>query len=222
MIHHIGMFKINLTKENSQKGFTLIEMMVSVSIFSIVVMIALGAILTVLDANRKARTLTEVMNNMNFSVEMITRSLKTGVEPYFEVLNTNEEGETLGVLSVGSIILDESGFQRERTRYRFMKDGDRGYIARCSNFDYNSSSCTEDEWQPITSELVDVSRFDVTMVGACEQSPCSESDLIQPRTQIFISGTVQVNQNISSDFSLQTTVSQRRLNLQGSELDVQS
>ncbi|MEY2702093.1 MAG: hypothetical protein RLY43_726 [Bacteroidota bacterium] len=204
------MFKINLTKENSQKGFTLIEMLVAVAIFSIVVVIALGAILTILDANRKARTLTEVMNNMNFSVEMITRSLKTGVEPDFSFIDG-------GTLSVGSIILDESGFQRERTRYSLKTEGDRGYIAKCSNFDYESNDCSTDEWQPITSDLVDVNTFEVLVVGAG-----TNSDGIQPRTQILISGEVRINENISSDFSLQTTVSQRRLNLDGSEMDVQS
>jgi prepilin-type N-terminal cleavage/methylation domain-containing protein len=207
------MFKNNFKKENTQKGFTLVEMMVAVAIFSIVVMISLGAILTVLDANRKARTLTEVMNNMNFSIEMITRSLKTGVEPDYEQLASNEEGENFFILSVGSIILDESGFQREKTRYRLMKDGERGYIARCTNF---SDICSSDEWDPITSDLVDVDRFEAFVVGYG-----TENDGVQPRTQLFISGTVRVNENISSDFSLQTTVSQRRLNLQGSESDTQ-
>jgi hypothetical protein len=60
--------------------------------------------------------------------------------------------------------------------------------------------------------LVDVKEFNVGVFG--------KNDLNQPRTQIFISGTVQVNEKISSSFSLQTTVSQRRLNLTGSELDL--
>lgn len=211
------MFKINLKKENKNRGFTLVEMLVAVSIFAIVVMISLGAILTVLDANRKARTLTEVMNNLNFSVEMITRSLKTGVEPYYSFTDG-------GTLNVGAIILDESGFQREKTSYKFVPGpvGGKGYIARCSKVignysslqDYYDDDCATDDWLPITSDMVDIERFDVIVAGI--------SDGNQPRTQIFISGKVQISERISSDFSLQTTVSQRRLNLVGSELDIGS
>ncbi len=206
------MFKINSKNNNSQRGFTLVEMLVSVAIFSIVVMIALGAILTILDANRKARTLTEVMNNLNFSMEMITRSLKTGVEP-------NQDN---GVLVVGAIILDEEGFKREKTQYRLEEDdNDRGYISRCavvvnSSQGYESASCSEGDWMPITSDMVDIDRFDILVTATRAEN----DGVIQPRTQLFIKGTVQISDRISSDFSLQTTVSQRRLNLVGSELDI--
>lgn len=197
------MINFNFKKENGKRGFTLIEMMVSVAIFSIVVMISLGAILTILDANRKARTLTEVMNNLNFSVEMITRSLKTGVEPVVS-------GDTL---EVGSIVLEEDGFQREKTSYKQSTAGDgvRKYISQCVT-DYELE-CGPDDWTAITSDQVNIEKFDVFVIGT--------DDGNQPRTQIFISGTVRINEKISSDFSLQTTVSQRRLNLTGSELETE-
>lgn len=194
-------------KLQNNKGFTLVEMMVSVAIFSIVVMISLGAILTILDANRKARTLTEVMNNLNFSIEMITRSLKTGVEPDYFLSDR--------ILHVNAIVLDESGFQREKTRYwRDEDQNGRGFIAQCVNTS-EDVNCDPSQWVPITSDLVDIESFEVLVVGGG-----SNNDLIQPRTQIVISGTVQVNEKISSSFSLQTSVSQRRLNIVGSELDV--
>lgn len=199
------MFNLNFQKGNNKRGFTLIEMMVSVAIFSIVVMISLGAILTILDANRKARTLTEVMNNLNFSVEMITRSLKTGVEPIV----------TAGVLEVGAIVLEEDGFKREKTSYKLSLDGDgeRGYISQCISTYNAGDECSAGDWVAITSEQVDIERFDRFVVGS------DTNGGTQPRTQIFIAGTVRINEKISSDFSLQTTVSQRRLNLAGSELE---
>lgn len=194
------------TETKNNRGFTLVEMLVSVAIFSIVVLITLGAILTVLDANRKSRTLTEVMNNLNFSMEMITRSLKTGVEPNY----------TAGVLYVDAIVLEEEGFQRERTRYKLSTDGDgeRGYISQCTNNDYTDWNCDASGWSPITSDLVDIDKFEIMVVA-----PGKNNDGAQPRTQILIAGTVRINEKISSSFSLQTSVSQRRLNLTGSELD---
>lgn len=205
------MIKINSKRKNSKRGFTLVEMLVSVGIFSIVVMISLGAILTILDANRKARTLTEVMNNLNFSMEMITRSLKTGVEP----------DQDNGTLIVGAIILDEEGFKREKTQYKLEEQDGRGFISRCavvvtSSSQYESASCASGDWMPITSDMVDIDRFDL-LVTATQNA---NDGVIQPRTQLFIKGTVKISDRISSDFSLQTTVSQRRLNLVGSELDI--
>ncbi len=201
-------------KENKQKGFTLIEMLVSVALFSIVVMISLGAILTILDANRKARTLTEVMSNLNFAVEMITRSLKTGVEPQ----NGQVDG---GWVSVDSIVLseDDAGterFKRQKTRYKKMEDSGRGYIAVCSDFDFEDNGCPSKDWSAITSEMIDVQQFETIVVGGGKNN-----DNTQPRVHIFLKGTVKINAKISSDFSLQTTVSQRRLNLVGSEADTE-
>lgn len=60
-----------------KKGFTLIEMLVSIALFSIVITIAIGSIFTIIDSSRKSQTLTLVMNNLNFALETMTRDLKT-------------------------------------------------------------------------------------------------------------------------------------------------
>jgi prepilin-type N-terminal cleavage/methylation domain-containing protein len=63
-----------------KKGFTLIELMVAVTIFSIVMVISMGAILTVVDGNKKNQTMQVAINNLNFAVESMTRSIKTGYD----------------------------------------------------------------------------------------------------------------------------------------------
>jgi prepilin-type N-terminal cleavage/methylation domain-containing protein len=63
-----------------KKGFTLIELMVSVTIFAIVMVISMGAILTVVDGNKKNQTMQVAINNLNFAVESMTRSIKTGYD----------------------------------------------------------------------------------------------------------------------------------------------
>ena len=190
----MNLFELKKKKEKSQNGFTLIELMVAVAIFSIVLVVAMGAILTILDANRKARTLTEVMNNLNFSLESVTRSIKTGVEP------TYDTGEN--ILSVTSIDLDAGNFSREIIEYRRNTTTEgRGYLERRVGGTGN--------WSPITSEVIDIKRFEVTVAGT--------ADFNQPRTQLTIQGEVSINEKIASDFTIQTTVSQRKLNLEGSE-----
>lgn len=203
MLHHCT--KKEITKH--VRGFTLIELMVAVAIFSIVLMMALGTVLTIMDANRKARTLTEVMNNLNFSLESVTRSLKTGVEP--------ELDDTVAppILRVIAIVLEEDvagdRFRRETIEYQLRDATDgRGFIGR---------RVDGGEWIPITSDQVDITRFNFTVAGTADCVP--PADCHQPRTQISMEGDVRVNDKISSSFSLQTTVSQRKLNLEGSEVD---
>jgi prepilin-type N-terminal cleavage/methylation domain-containing protein len=60
------------------KGFTLIEIIVSVAIFVIVMTIAIGAVLSAVDANRKAQSISVVINNLNLAVESMVRDLRTG------------------------------------------------------------------------------------------------------------------------------------------------
>ena len=59
-------------------GFTLVEMIVAVFVFSIVMLAATGALFSMLEANRKAQTIKTVVNNLNFALESMTRSIRVG------------------------------------------------------------------------------------------------------------------------------------------------
>ena len=60
------------------RAFSLIELMVSVALFSIVMVISVGSLLTMIDANRKAQALKSVMNNLNFALESMVRNARVG------------------------------------------------------------------------------------------------------------------------------------------------
>ncbi len=62
-----------------KKGFTLIELMVSVAIFSMVMVVALGALLSISAQERKAETLKTVMTNLDFALDSMSRSIRTGL-----------------------------------------------------------------------------------------------------------------------------------------------
>lgn len=188
---------MNRKKQKCNKGFTLIEMLVSVAIFSIVLIIALGAILTVLDSNRKAQTLTSVINNLNFTLEAMTRSIKTGVEP----------STAGGILTVQGIDLSAGTFDREEIRYKRLEDADgKGSIGRCKGTD-----CTN--FVSITAPEVDVETFIVIPNNGYDTN-----DSIQPRTMLYVEGSVFISDKIQSRFRIQTSISQRRLDVPGSEI----
>ena len=64
----------------NQNGFTLIEIMVSVSIFVIVALITTGALVTVSDVNRKAQAIKIAMDNVSFAMDSMVFNLRDGAE----------------------------------------------------------------------------------------------------------------------------------------------
>ncbi len=180
----------------NQKGFTLIEMMVSVSIFAIVLVVSMGAILTIIDSNRKARTLTEVMNNLNFSLESMTRTIKTGVEPV-----VSGAGNTvITIQAINPDALPNDPFNRIPIQYRLNE------TTMAIEKNVNNTG-----WTSVTSDNVEISDLDFVATGD------HTDDDIQPKVRVLIEGEARINQKISSAFTIQTTVSQRRLDLSGTE-----
>lgn len=66
------------TKILNNKGFTIIEMIVSLGIFAVVAVIAVGALLKISDANKKALVLKTSINNLNFALETMSREMRLG------------------------------------------------------------------------------------------------------------------------------------------------
>lgn len=62
------------------RGYTLIEVIVALSIFGVVMAISGGSLISVLHANNEARATQIVMNNMNFVLEEMSRQIRLGSE----------------------------------------------------------------------------------------------------------------------------------------------
>lgn len=58
------------------KGFTLIEVMVAVSIFTVVVTIGIGALMSVISTNKKIQAQREIVNGLSFALETMGRRLR--------------------------------------------------------------------------------------------------------------------------------------------------
>ncbi len=74
------------------KGFTLIEMVISLAIFTIVALIAVGALLKIMDLNKKSLTMKTSINNLNFVLESMSREMRVG-KNYTEVSNNSSGWE---------------------------------------------------------------------------------------------------------------------------------
>lgn len=67
-----------MLNKQTNKGFTLIELMTALTIFIIVMTISMGSIAGALSANRKSRSLKTVLNNLNLAVESMSKEMRFG------------------------------------------------------------------------------------------------------------------------------------------------
>jgi len=64
------------------QGFTLIEMIVSLAVFSIVVTTAIGAMLVLISTNQQLQAEQNVITNLSFALDTMTREIRTGDKYY--------------------------------------------------------------------------------------------------------------------------------------------
>ncbi|MBI4692294.1 MAG: type II secretion system protein [Candidatus Terrybacteria bacterium] len=60
------------------KGFTLIEMIVAVGVFTVAITLSLASFLNISAIQKKAEAFRLVNNNLNFALEAMVREIKTG------------------------------------------------------------------------------------------------------------------------------------------------
>lgn len=65
-------------RSRRERGFTLIELMVALTLFIVVMTMSMGSIIGVFDANRKSKALKTVMTNLNLAVESMSKEMRYG------------------------------------------------------------------------------------------------------------------------------------------------
>ena len=180
------------------KGFTLIELMVSVTIFIVVMTISLGALLSISAANRKAEALKTVMNNLSFSLESMSRAIRTGVD-----YGCNSSGDcTSGTGGYRFSFTDVS--QRDVT-YCLGS----GTSCETSTACPAGTSCTilrsinGGTLEPLTSQEVAISNLSFYLQGS------ATGDGVQPKVVITLNGSITIGASPPTQFALQTSVTQR-------------
>ena len=116
------------------KGFTLVEMMVAIAVFSVVMVTAMGALLNVIDANNKARAIKTAINNISFALEGITKDMRMGSE--YSCSNNGGVSFLGDCTSGGDAISFRSsktigGVENPYVYYKFSSTTDVSALERC-------------------------------------------------------------------------------------------
>lgn len=64
----------------TRRGYTLIELMVSVAIFAIVMLAATAAYLAFVNYNRRAAQVASLLNGLSFGLDAVARDIRTGTD----------------------------------------------------------------------------------------------------------------------------------------------
>ena len=174
---------------HTKRGFTLIEMIVSIGLFTIVLFIASSAFLSVVNADRKSRATRLTMDNLTVAMEDMTRRMKTGFAYMCEgtIESTTTDVRDCLTPSTSVVFTDQEG---KRTGYSLSG----GRIVR----QIESSGPT----LFVTAPEIIISSLTFDVQGT------DSSDNIQPYIRIFIDGTTGGGVT-DSRFNLQTMVTQR-------------
>ena len=170
--------------KSGEQGFTIIEVIVSLAIFTTVMTVAAGSILSIVDANRKSQAVKNVVDNLNFALDDMVRNIRVGTGYSTNLTNT--------LLSFTS----QKGIP---TIYR--------YSLATKSLNVISSPNPQ---QQLTSSQVVIDDMHFFVTGTAP----GPSDG-QPQVFISLKGHAGFGDKLKyrSDFFLQTSVTQRQLDL---------
>jgi prepilin-type N-terminal cleavage/methylation domain-containing protein len=177
--------KITLEKT----GFTLIELMTSISIFAVIMTISMGSILGIFDANRKSEALKTVMDNLNFTIETMSREMRFGKNYHCS--------SSVPLTNPTECYSGNDNF------VSFLSSDGKQTVYRLNNTSIQKSTDGGSTYVDVTAPEVTINKLGFVVVG----SPALDN--MQPRIFIQIKGYAGSKSTIQSNFTLQTLVTQR-------------
>ena len=192
------------------RGFTLLELMLSITLFSAAMLIAVSSLLGVISFQRKSSALQRVENNINFAVRSIMADIGVGDRyyctnsvplPAVSADNITPQSCWGLIWPNGGSILVFKNVRGEKTVYRI----NNGSILRCVSTSGACDSGSGASYLRLTAAYVNVasppSAFYVDGAGPVP------GDTKQPRVQIVVRASTDVGRQTET-INIQSTVSQ--------------
>jgi prepilin-type N-terminal cleavage/methylation domain-containing protein len=194
-------------------GFTLLETLVALAIFSIVVTISVGSVVQILGINRQSQSMKIVMNNLNMALENMTIDMRFGSHYWCDSPNNiapaDGEGGSDGN-SCSSITFQgrqDPSFEDNGLPIKYSLSSNQ--IIRSV---YNSG-WVENPITPLVSSGLKIDKLTFYVSGAEQSSLYAPGPDKQPKVVIVIQGTggsnISGSNKNTTSFNVETTVSQR-------------
>ncbi len=168
-----------------KKGFTLLEMIVAIGVFSVAVLIAVSSFLNLESVEKKVQAGLEVQTNLRFALEIMAKEIRTGTSYHCSVDSGTDPVSCPAGLDY----------------FVFKNAGGSTIIYRRNSDRIEKSSDGGATFQPLTASNVKVENLKFYAVGA------ETGDDIQPRIIINMKASAETRLGQNA-FGFQTMVSQ--------------
>lgn len=207
-----------IQKETRTAGFTLIEVLVSLSIFTIVVTISVSVLLVLIDASSRAQNSQSIITNLSFALDSMTREIRTGSDYYCD--NYSSElpvdgvatrdcetgGTTLSITEGGQSLTGNTTNDSRRIAYRL----NTGQLERrLGDGDGIGDSNELSDWISVTSDAIDIETLEFYVTGSTRGLADEET----PTVTVYLSGVIGDDDKTRTPFNIQTTIAQRILDI---------
>jgi prepilin-type N-terminal cleavage/methylation domain-containing protein len=194
------MHRARTTGEDTQRGFTLVEMLVSVSIFATVVLVAVGTLIVLINAGSISQTAQTTTSNLSFAIDTMARTFRTGYDYYCtDSIGSSLPEGTHDCTDGASGIVFTNGETGKRMAYRY--DDSRGVMEQ---------RIENEDWVDLTSTDLDIEQMEFTVA----HTGASPTDTEQPYVRLLLQGRFANSSNADvTPFYIQTLVTSRYLDL---------
>ena len=221
---------------SKQSGFTLIEMIVSLGVFSVVITIAVGALLVLIATNQQLQAEQSVMTNLSFALDSMTREIRTGTRYFCDSRTNVNAGDSPQVFRDGDDLddLDDPATDSYATRdcpdgievnshrvqgVAFVEGGNSisGASGNRIMYFYNNTDHTlyrkvgDGDAQSIVSAGLYINHAEFFVTGSAPQSDGGGND-DQPAVTIYIEAAASDAAD-EKLYYIQTTITQRTLDI---------
>ncbi len=210
--------KINYLKNT--RGYTIVETMISISIFLVIIVMGIGTLLNANLLHQKSNSMRSIMDNLNFVMEDMSRNLRTGYNYHCFISGETIPASTSSVMSTPKSCAsgwaisfeyaygdstDTDGDQIDHDDQWVYYIDNTGKIFKSTQGPYAVASFV----QLTPNEIViDTAASSFSVLGA-ESVPGNEQ---QPFITIRLVGKITYKDTVTP-FSLQTSVSQRLVDI---------
>ncbi len=198
----------NKQKKSNKQGFTLIEMMVSLGLFTVVLAVSVGALLSMINSNRKTQSLRSAMDNLNLAMEEMARNIGQGRTYHCginDVITPNivKDGQNCPSGENHFLAIEahsgSSTIATDQFVYKLKKNADGiGRLQKSTNSGNSFNDVTAPE---IDIKYLTFYVFDKDLPADSFNEP--------PRVIITIGGMAGNKESTRSEFNVQTMVTQR-------------
>ena len=179
--------------DNKTAGFTLVEMIVAVTLFAIVAITGAGAVVDLYNATNRAKSIASIMNGMNYALDGMTRTIRFATNYHCGSAETLGEPRLCGGTGPGD---GEDFFAVTTPGGVTIYKLENGAIKLSTNGGSSFTSITPTE---VVIEGLNFYASGVFPGGA---------DNAQPYVVVSIKGRTTGRAVTQSPFNLQTTISQ--------------